>query len=93
MLIRRHSTKKLSAMFPREMPACAERVKFSTPKRGPRAKAALRMTILIDSSAFRLHGQIRRQIQDRREILHRKQGFRFRMTSLIDSSILGRGET
>jgi len=28
MLIRRHSTKKLSARFPREMPACAKRVRF-----------------------------------------------------------------
>ena len=28
MLIRRHSTKKLSARFPREMPACAERARF-----------------------------------------------------------------
>ena len=28
MLIRRHSTKKLSARFPREMPACAKRARF-----------------------------------------------------------------
>jgi len=28
MLIRRHSTKKLSARFPREMPACAKHVRF-----------------------------------------------------------------
>ena len=28
MLMRRHSTKKLSARFPREMPACAKRARF-----------------------------------------------------------------
>jgi hypothetical protein len=28
MLIRRHSTKKVSARFPREMPACAKRARF-----------------------------------------------------------------